>query len=52
MKEPKFKTKDGSLTGYGFACGYVQSESFCDDDIDRYICQNFHGTWRLFCQFI
>jgi hypothetical protein len=22
--EPKFKNKDGSLTAYSFACGYVQ----------------------------
>lgn len=24
MKSPKFKNKDGSLTAYSFACGYLE----------------------------
>lgn len=34
MTEPRFYNKDGSLTAYAFACGYVQT--FAYDSADGY----------------
>ena len=40
MKEPKFYNKDGSLTRYSFACGYVERK----DDLTLHM---EHGVYHV-----
>lgn len=46
--EPKFYNKDGSLTVYSFACGYVQRENGWDLHKDGCWHVQGHGEWYSF----
>ena len=39
----KFKNKDGSLTAYSFACGYIQRVEKADLSCELYL----DGTWHV-----
>jgi len=40
---PRFKNRDGSLTAYAFACGYIQRASLGDVDLQLYK----DGCWHV-----
>jgi hypothetical protein len=40
---PKFYNRDGSLTAYSFACGYVQKKEIAHYDVTLYL----EGCWHI-----
>lgn len=42
MPSPKFKNKDGQLSAYSFACGYIQEKQTASGKVELYKDGNWH----------
>ena len=45
---PKFRNKDGSLTAYSFACGYIEERNDCQLYKDGCWHVKGRGKWECF----